>query len=167
MVFKIQNIGRPRGLQKKAKRRGRGIGSGRGRTSGKGHKGAKSRSGGGGYYHGFEGGQMTLVRRLPKIGFTNVFKKEWNIVNIGVLENIVDIKAGSVIDKDFLVEMKILKKKREPLKVLGKGTLSKALTVKAEAFSSGAKKAIEAAGGKAVVVTGVVEAAPQKGKGKS
>jgi large subunit ribosomal protein L15 len=152
MVLKIENIGKARGAVKRRKRRGRGVGSGRGKTSGRGHKGARSRSGGGVYTPGFEGGQMPLVRRIPKRGFTNVFKKEWNIVNIGTLDKIKSIKAEAVIDRDFLISSKILKKKRLPVKVLGKGKLSKSLTVKASAFSASAKKAIEEAGGKAELV---------------
>jgi large subunit ribosomal protein L15 len=152
MVFKIENIGKARGGVKRPKRRGRGVGSGKGKTSGRGHKGAKSRSGGGVYTPGFEGGQMPLVRRIPKRGFTSIFKKEWNIINIGTLEKTKLVKAGTVIDKDFLASSKMLKKKRLPLKVLGKGKLSKSLTVKAGAFSATAKKAIEDAGGKAELV---------------
>ncbi|MGB2630693.1 MAG: 50S ribosomal protein L15 [Candidatus Omnitrophota bacterium] len=152
MVVKIQDIGKPRGATKKRKRKGRGIGSGRGKTSGRGHKGAKSRSGGGVYTPGFEGGQMPLVRRIPKRGFTNIFKTKWNVVNIGSLEKNKSVKAGMVIDKVFWVDSNMLSKKKLPVKVLGKGKLSKSLTVKANAFSATAKKAIEEAGGKAEVV---------------
>ncbi|MGD2279169.1 MAG: 50S ribosomal protein L15 [Candidatus Omnitrophota bacterium] len=152
MVVKLQNIGKPAGMRSSRKRKGRGIGSGRGKTSGRGHKGAKARSGGGTYTPGFEGGQMPLVRRVPKRGFTNIFKKKWNIVNIGDLEADKAIKAGTVIDVDLLVNSKILKNRRLPLKVLGKGKLSKSLTVKASAFSNAAKKAITEAGGKAELV---------------
>jgi len=153
MVLKIEDIGRPAGLKKKGKRKGRGIGSGRGKTAGKGHKGAKARSGGGTYNPGYEGGQMPLVRRVPKRGFTNKFKREWNIVNIGTLQGIKKIKEGVVVDKEFLLKEKLLKKSKLPLKVLGKGKLTKSVTVKADAFSAGAKKAIEEAGGKAQVAS--------------
>ncbi|MBD3426024.1 MAG: 50S ribosomal protein L15 [Candidatus Omnitrophica bacterium] len=153
MVLKLENIGKPRGVKRSRKRKGRGIGSGRGKTSGRGHKGAKSRSGGGTYNPGFEGGQMPLIRRVPKRGFTNKWKTEWNIINIGTLQNMDSVDNGAVVDKDFLLSEKILKKRRLPLKVLGKGKLSKSVTVKANAFSQSAKKAIEEAGGKTEVVT--------------
>lgn len=152
MVLKLEDIGKPRGVKRSRKRKGRGIGSGRGKTSGKGHKGAKARSGGGTYNPGFEGGQMPLIRRIPKRGFTNKWKKEWNIVNIGTIEGMDSVESGAVIDKDLLVSKKILKKKRLPLKVLGKGKLTKSLTVKANSFSDTAKKAIEEAGGKVEVL---------------
>jgi large subunit ribosomal protein L15 len=148
MVVKIEHIGKPRGVEKKGKRKGRGIGSGKGKTAGRGHKGARSRSGGGVYTPGFEGGQMPLVRRVPKRGFTNVFKKDWYLINIGTLEKTGSVKAGNVVDREFLIASKLLGKKKLPVKVLGKGKLTKAITVKANAFSAGAKKAIEEAGGK-------------------
>lgn len=139
-------------MKKKGKRKGRGIGSGRGKTSGKGHKGAKARSGGGTYTPGFEGGQMPLVRRLPKRGFTNKFKKKVGLVNIGTLQKNPLIETGSVIDKAFLVSKRILKNMKGPFKVLGKGRLEKAVTVKANAFSESARKRIEEAGGKAEII---------------
>jgi len=148
MTFKIQDIGRPRGNKKSSKRVGRGVGSGKGKTSGRGHKGAGQRSGGGVYNPGFEGGQMPLVRRIPKRGFTNIFKKDWNLVNTGTLEKLKAVKDGAVVDKQFLIDAKVIKKRRLPLKILGKGAINKSVTVKAEAFSGAAKKAIEDAGGK-------------------
>ena len=127
------------------KRLGRGIGSGLGKTSGKGHKGQWARSGGG-VRPGFEGGQMPLIRRVPKRGFNNHFKKVYSIVNLSVLEG---FEANSVIDMDVLNEKGLIKviKGSVGLKVLGNGTLSKALTVKAACFSASAKDAIEKAGG--------------------
>jgi large subunit ribosomal protein L15 len=154
MVLQIQDLARPKGLKKKGKRVGRGIGSGKGKTSGKGHKGAKARSGGTKYNPGFEGGQMPLVRRIPKRGFTNIFKQEWNVINLANLERLEKIADGSVVDKEFLVTSKIIKKKNLKLKVLGKGILKKKLTVKADAFSPAAKEAIEKAGGKTELVNG-------------
>ncbi len=151
MVLRIEDIRKPAGLKDKGKRKGRGVGSGRGKTSGRGHKGAKSRSGGGVYTPGYEGGQMPLVRRVPKRGFTNKFKKEWNIVNVGSLQNMEKVEGGAVVDKEFLLKSGVLKKSRLPLKILGKGKLDKSLTVRARAFSSGARKAIEEAGGTAEV----------------
>ncbi|MFC1480118.1 50S ribosomal protein L15 [Candidatus Omnitrophota bacterium] len=152
MVLKIEDIKKPRGVKGNSKRKGRGIGSGRGKTSGRGHKGAKSRSGGGTYTPGFEGGQMPLVRRIPKRGFTNKFKKEWSVVNIDTLDKVGLIEDGAVVDKELLLANRVLRKKQLPFKVLGKGKLSKAITVKANSFSASAKKAIEAAGGKTEVI---------------
>ena len=127
------------------KRLGRGIGSGLGKTSGKGHKGQWARSGGG-VRPGFEGGQMPLIRRIPKRGFNNHFKKIYSIVNLSVLEG---LEANTVVDMQMLNEKGLIKvmKGSVGLKVLGNGTLTKALTVKASAFSQAAKEAIEKAGG--------------------
>ncbi len=135
------------GSTKERKRLGRGIGSGLGKTSGKGHKGQWARSGGG-VRPGFEGGQMPLIRRIPKRGFNNHFKKVYSIVNLSVLEN---MEANSVVDMEVLNEKGLIKvlKGSVGLKVLGNGTLTKALTVKAAGFSAAAKEAIEKAGGKA------------------
>ena len=135
------------GATTEKKRLGRGIGSGLGKTSGKGHKGQWARSGGG-VRPGFEGGQMPLIRRVPKRGFNNHFRKVYSIVNVSKLEK---FEANSVVDIAALLENKCIKyvKNCVGLKVLGNGTLSKALTVKAEAFSAAAKEAIEKAGGKA------------------
>jgi large subunit ribosomal protein L15 len=148
MGLKIEDITKPRGVKGKGKRKGRGIGSGKGKTSGRGHKGAKSRSGGGTYYGGFEGGQMPLIRRIPKRGFTNKWRKDCSVVNIGALQKADVVTDGMVVDKEFLLANRILRKKRIPFKVLGKGNLTKSLTVKANYFSETAKKAIEDAGGK-------------------
>ncbi len=129
------------------KRLGRGIGSGLGKTSGKGHKGQWARSGGG-VRPGFEGGQMPLIRRIPKRGFNNHFRKVYSIVNLSVLEG---FEANSVVDMQVLNEKGLIKVLKDSvgLKVLGNGTLTKALTVKAASFSASAKEAIEKAGGKA------------------
>ena len=128
-----------------SKRLGRGIGSGLGKTSGKGHKGQWARSGGG-VRPGFEGGQMPLIRRVPKRGFNNHFKKVYSIVNLSILES---LEANSVVDMQMLGEKGLIKviKGSVGLKVLGNGTLTKALTVKAASFSASAKDAIEKAGG--------------------
>lgn len=149
MVFKVDDIRRPSGIKKKGKRKGRGVGSGRGKTSGRGHKGAKSRSGGGKYTPGFEGGQMPLVRRLPKRGFTNKFKKEWSVVNLIALEESDKISDGAIVDKQLLLETGMIKKRSLPVKLLGKGQLKKKLTVKVDAYSASAREAVESAGGKA------------------
>ena len=135
------------GSTRETKRLGRGIGSGLGKTSGKGHKGQWARSGGG-VRPGFEGGQMPLIRRVPKRGFNNHFRKVYSIVNLSVLEG---FEANSVVDMQVLNEKGLIKvlKGSVGLKVLGNGTLTKALTVKATSFSASAKDAIEKAGGKA------------------
>ena len=135
------------GSAKETKRLGRGIGSGLGKTSGKGHKGQWARSGGG-VRPGFEGGQMPLTRKLPKHGFNNHFRKVYAIVNV---EDLADIPAGTVVDYGFVMENGLAKavKNNCGLKVLGKGELNVALTVKAAKFSASAKEAIEAAKGTA------------------
>ncbi len=130
------------------KRLGRGPGSGLGKTSGKGHKGAKARSGHGkGPY--FEGGQLPLVRRLPKRGFTNIFKKEYACVNVSALDV---FENGATIDVFSMMEKGLVKKPLDGLKLLGNGDITKKLTVKAAKFTSAAKEKIEAAGGKAEVI---------------
>ena len=143
----IQELKSAEGATKAPKRVGRGIGSGTGKTSTRGHKGQWARSGGG-VRPGFEGGQMPLIRRIPKRGFNNHFRKEYSIVNLSVLEG---FEAGSIVDIEVLSEKGLIKlvKGGVGLKVLGNGTLTKALTVKADCFSASAKEAIEKAGGKA------------------
>ena len=130
------------------KRLGRGTGSGLGKTSGKGHKGAKARSGGG-KRPGFEGGQMPLVRRLPKRGFHNAFRTEYVTVNVDRLNIFED---GMTITPVELIEAGIIKNILDGVKILGNGELTKKLTVQASAFSASAKEKIEAAGGKAEVI---------------
>ena len=144
--MRIDTLAPAVGSNKESKRLGRGIGSGTGKTSGKGHKGQWARSGGG-VRVGFEGGQMPLIRRVPKRGFNNHFKKVYSIVNLDVLNNFED---GAVIDRNALLEKGLLKEVKNDcgLKVLGNGTVSKKVTVKADKFSNGAKEAIEKAGGK-------------------
>ena len=130
------------------KRLGRGIGSGLGKTSGKGHKGAKARSGGG-KRPGFEGGQMPLTMRLPKRGFTNIFRKEFVAINVDRLEIFED---GMVVTPVELIQYGIIKNVEDGVKILGNGELTKKLTVQANKFSASAKEKIEAAGGKAEVI---------------
>ena len=145
--MRIDTISPAQGSTTPAKRLGRGIGSGLGKTSGKGHKGQWARSGGG-VRPGFEGGQMPLIRRIPKRGFNNHFAKTYSIVNLSVLEG---FENGAVVDMAVLSEKGLIKVVKDcaGLKVLGNGTLTKAITVKAERFSATAKEAIEKAGGKA------------------
>ncbi len=147
--MKLNNMAPADGAKTQSKRLGRGIGSGLGKTSGKGHKGQWARSGGG-VRPGFEGGQMPLVRRIPKRGFNNVFKKEYSIVNVSALEVFDD---GTVVTAELLLEKGVLSKV-EPygLKVLGNGTLTKKLEVKANKFTKSAAEIIEKAGGKAEVL---------------
>ena len=131
-----------------AKRKGRGIGTGNGKTGGRGHKGQKARSGGGTRI-GFEGGQMPLARRIPKRGFNNIFAKPLERVNVSDLNRFED---GSEVNANILLATGVLSKCTYGVKILGNGELTKKLTVKANAFSAGAKEKIEAAGGKAEVV---------------
>ena len=130
------------------KRLGRGTGSGLGKTSGKGHKGAKARSGGG-KRPGFEGGQMPLTMRLPKRGFTNKWRAEYVAINVDRLEIFED---GQVVTPVELIEMGIIKKIEDGVKIMGNGELTKKLTVQANKFTASAKEKIEAVGGKAEVI---------------
>ena len=129
------------------KRLGRGVGSGLGKTSGKGHKGAKARSGGG-KRPGFEGGQMPLTRRLPKRGFTNIFRKEYAIVNVSALEQ---LDEGTVVTPELLREKGLVKELLDGVKILGGGELTKKLTVNVDKVTACAKEKIEAVGGKVEV----------------
>ena len=130
------------------KRKGLGIGTGNGKTAGRGHKGQKARSGGG-VRVGFEGGQMPLARRIPKRGFNNIFAKPLEVINLTSLNKFED---GATVNVSDLLEKGILSKCEYGVKVLGNGSLSKKLTVRATAFSASAKEKIEAAGGKAEVI---------------
>jgi large subunit ribosomal protein L15 len=139
---------RPPAGQKRAKRRvGRGMGSGRGKTAGRGSKGQRSISGFS-LMRGFEGGQMPLHRRLPKRGFTNIFRKEYAVVNVGRLEKL----EGDAFDPNRLAELGVVKKLRDGLKVLGSGELTRKISVVAHVFSKSALEKIQAAGGKAEVI---------------
>ena len=131
-----------------SKRVGRGIGSGTGKTSGKGHKGQNARSGGG-VRPGFEGGQMPLYRRLPKRGFKNIFAKQYVTVNVEVLEK---FENGTEVTAETLKEAGIISKKLDGVKLLGRGELTKNLTVKVAGYTASAKEKIEKAGGKAEVI---------------
>jgi large subunit ribosomal protein L15 len=137
----------PKGQKQKNQRIGQGMGSGRGKFSGRGAKGAKSISG---YsrMRGFEGGQMPLHRRLPKRGFTNIFRKEYAIVNVADLETL----EGTTFDMATLLESGVIHKPKHGLKILGHGELKKKITVKAHVFSKSALEKIQAAGGTAEVI---------------
>ena len=136
------------GSNPKAWRKGRGPGTGNGKTGGRGHKGQKARSGGG-VRVGFEGGQMPLARRIPKRGFNNIFAKPLEVINLTSLNKFED---GATVNVCDLLEKGILSKCEYGVKVLGNGSLTKKLTVRATAFSASAKEKIEAAGGKAEVI---------------
>ena len=148
--MKLHELAPMPGAHKKAKRIGLGLGSGHGKTACKGTKGHKSRAGGG-VRAGFEGGQMPLVRRIPKRGFSNDrHKVVYQNVNLGTLEG--RFESGSVVDLAALLAQGILGRHAGPVKVLGDGELTKALTIRAHAFSGSAVRKIEAVGGKAEVI---------------
>jgi large subunit ribosomal protein L15 len=142
----LSNIHKPKKATEKRKRVGRGMGSGMGKTSTRGHKGQRSRTGSR-MIRGFEGGQMPLHRRMPKRGFTNIFRKEYNIVS---LERLAELRE-TTINPDVLRKAGVIKTKH-PVKVLGDGELSVALTVSAHKFSKSAQEKITKAGGKVEVL---------------
>ena len=146
--MKLHELKPAAGSVKAPLRKGRGPGSGLGKTAGRGHKGQKARSGGG-VRPGFEGGQMPLIRRLPKRGFTNIFAKEYALVNLKDLEA---FEEGTLVTPELLKQAGLVKKVKDGIKVLGDGELTKKLTVQAHKFSKSAKEKIEASGGKAEVI---------------
>ena len=146
--MKLHELAPVAGSTFEGKRKGRGPGTGNGKTAGRGHKGLYARSGGK-VRAGFEGGQMPLVRRIPKRGFNNVFAKPLTAINLAVLNRFED---GAVVDAATLIEAGIIDACPYGLKVLANGTLTKKVTVKAAAFSESAKEKIEQAGGKAEVI---------------
>ena len=145
----LSQVKPPSGQVKKQRRIGQGMGSGRGKFSGRGAKGARSVSG---YskMRGFEGGQMPLHRRVPKRGFNNIFRVEYVVVNLDTLGEVFE--AGSAVTPDVLRERGIVRETNAPVKVLGRGEITKALTIKAHKFSESAVKKIAAAGGVAEVI---------------
>lgn len=147
--MKLHELSPAAGSTKERKRIGRGPASGQGKTAGKGHKGQLARAGRG-MRPGFEGGQMPLQRRLPKRGFNNIFRKVVVAVNVADLE--AKFENGAVVDAEALKAVGLVKNYFDAVKVLGNGTLTKALTVKVNAYSESAKQKIEAAGGKAEVI---------------
>jgi len=147
--MKIQDITPAAGSAKKSKRIGRGMGSGHGRTATKGHKGQKARSGGT-KGPSFEGGQTPLQRRLPKRGFSNYpFKVEYAVLNLGDLDKLAGV---DVITPEILIEKNMIKNVRFGIKILGKGSINRPVTIEAHAFSASAIEKIKAAGGKAEVI---------------
>lgn len=149
MALSLNNLHPAPGSTHKKKRIGRGPGSGTGKTAGKGHKGQKSRSG---YSskRGFEGGQMPLQRRLPKRGFTNIFKKEWIEISLAKIEE--SFQAGDDVTPEVLHERGLIKKAKHDLVILGTGEVSKSLNISAHRFTKTAKEKIEKAGGTATVI---------------
>ena len=147
--MKLHELSPAAGSTKERKRIGRGPASGQGKTAGKGHKGQLARAGRG-MRAGFEGGQMPLQRRLPKRGFNNIFRKVTVSVNVSDLE--AKFENGAVVDTEALKAAGLVKNYFDAVKVLGNGTLTKALEVKVNAYSESAKQKIEAAGGKAEVI---------------
>ena len=149
MTLSLNNLHPAKGSTHKKKRLGRGPGTGLGKTAGRGNKGQKSRSG---YSSktGFEGGQMPLHRRLPKRGFTNIFKKQWIEVSLGALEN--SFAADDEITPEVLHARGIIKKAKHDIVVLGNGEVTKALKVSAHRFTKSAREKIEKAGGTASVI---------------
>ena len=146
--MKLHELSPAEGSARDSYRRGRGPGSGNGKTAGRGHKGQNARSGGG-VRPGFEGGQLPLYRKLPKRGFHNRFAKEYAVINVEALNVFED---GAEVDLDALLEKKIVRRELDGLKVLGRGEITRKITVKAAVFSASAKEKIEAAGGKAEVI---------------
>ena len=146
--MKLNELSPPAGSRRPRKRLGRGVGSGTGKTAGRGTKGQNSRSGGG-VRPGFEGGQMPIHRRLPKRGFTNIFKKKIAVVNIRDLSK---FESGSVVDEIELVRLGLVKGSRDGVKLLAQGKIDIPLTVKVHAASRGAIEKIKAAGGEVEVI---------------
>jgi len=146
--MKLHELSPPKGSKRSRKRLGRGPGSGTGKTSGKGHKGQNARSGGG-VRPGFEGGQMPIQRRLPKVGFANIFKKKIAIVNIRDLSK---FESGSVVDEAALIRSGIIRGRRDGIKLLSQGDIAFPLTLKVNRVSRIAKEKIEKAGGMVEVI---------------
>lgn len=141
--MRLNELSPATGSRRKRKRMGKGLGSGWGKTAGRGTKGSNSRSGGG-VRPGFEGGQMPLQRRLPKRGFTNIFRKRMVIVNLGDLSR---FESGTTVDEVTLVKAGLVKGRRDGIKILGNGDLEHALNVKVNRISAAAKAKIEKSGG--------------------
>jgi large subunit ribosomal protein L15 len=144
----LSNLRAPKNANRNKKRVGRGMGSGHGKTSTRGHKGQGSRSGSS-LMRGFEGGQMPLHRRLPKRGFTNIFRTEYTVLNL----NRIAEMGETELTHERLLALGFLKRRNELIKILGNGEISEAVTIHAHKFSKSAQEKIEAAGGKAVLIS--------------
>lgn len=152
-IRNLSNLRAPKKANENKKRVGRGMGSGMGKTSTRGHKGQGSRSGSS-LMRGFEGGQMPLHRRLPKRGFTNIFRVEYTVIGLDRLAELQEANGVSEFTPDVIRELGLHRRKGTLLKVLNNGAIAKAITVHAHKFSAAAKAAIEAAGGSAIVIGG-------------
>ena len=146
--MKLNELSPAKGSRSARKRLGRGVGSGTGKTAGRGSKGLKSRSGGS-VRPGFEGGQMPIHRRLPKRGFTNIFKKQFVEINI---RDLLKFESGSLVDKGALIQEGLVRGKNDGIVLLGKGDISIPLTIKVNRISKGAREKIEGAGGTVEVI---------------
>jgi large subunit ribosomal protein L15 len=146
--MKLNDLSPAKGSRKATKRLGRGVGSGSGKTAGRGTKGFNSRSGGG-VRPGYEGGQMPLHRRLPKRGFTNIFRKNIAVINI---RDLARFDKGSLVDAETLVKMGLVKGKNDGIKLLGNGEINYPLDIKINKVSKSAREKIEAVGGKVEVI---------------
>jgi large subunit ribosomal protein L15 len=149
MAKNLSNLRAPKKANTGRKRVGRGMGSGMGKTSTRGHKGQGSRSGSS-LMRGFEGGQMPLHRRLPKRGFTNIFRTEYTVINLGRLSEVLEGSKETDFTLEKLSSLGVLKKNHDLVKVLGNGELKTAITVHAHKFSKSAQEKIEKLGGKAI-----------------
>ena len=158
MALNLSNLRAPKKANENKKRVGRGMGSGMGKTSTRGHKGQGSRSGSS-LMRGFEGGQMPLHRRLPKRGFTNIFRVEYTVLGLDRIAEIITEHNETELTLDKIISFGLLRKKNGLLKVLNNGEISVAVTVHAHKFSKSAKEAIEKAGGKAIVIGEAASAA--------
>ena len=146
--MKLNDLAPAKGSRKAPKRKGRGVGSGNGKTAGRGTKGFNSRSGGG-VRPGYEGGQMPLHRRLPKRGFTNIFKKDIAVINV---RDLVRFEKDSSVDAEALAKVGLIKGRRDGVKLLGKGEIDYPVSIKINQISKSAKEKIEAVGGKVEVI---------------
>jgi large subunit ribosomal protein L15 len=157
-IRNLSNLRAPKKANENKKRVGRGMGSGMGKTSTRGHKGQGSRSGSS-LMRGFEGGQMPLHRRLPKRGFTNIFRVEYTVLGLDRVAELVAEHGAIEFTLDKIIELNLLRRKNGLIKVLNNGEITSAITIHAHKFSKSAKEAIEKAGGKAIVIGGEEAAA--------
>ena len=160
MALNLSNLGAPKGANSNKKRVGRGMGSGMGKTSTRGHKGQRSRSGSR-MMRGFEGGQMPLHRRLPKRGFTNIFRQEYFVLGLDRIALIAATSNEGELTPDVLCKLGVVKKKNGLIKILANGEINTAVTVHAHKASKQAQQKIEAAGGKVVLLGGVPAEQPK------
>lgn len=149
--MQLHNLEKPKGSTKTRKRVGRGPGSGLGKTCGRGQKGYKSRSGSK-TRRGYEGGQNPLINRLPKFGFTNIFRTEYTIINLSTLDKLEDIDLSETLTKETLKAKRIVRNLKQPVKLLGEGELKKAIKIEVDKASKSAVDKVKAAGGEVILV---------------